>query len=136
MARNQVVSASLVLATIVQRKLGAGDNSSRREKCLVAAPTALIQTASLDETMLVTLARGADETNRPTPPLQHRPVQLLRSIKALEFACSETLLELHFVARHGTTPSMFLPCSRARKRTSGRVLRTTCEQAATEDYAD
>jgi hypothetical protein len=88
----------------LERELGAGENSSRRERCLVVALTALIESATLDEMILATVARRADETIRPTPLLERRPAQLLRSIEALEFDFTEPLLELHFVASHGTTP--------------------------------
>jgi hypothetical protein len=64
--------------------------------------------------LLVAIARRADETIRPTPLLHRRPAQLLRSVEALEFDFTETLLELHFVTSHGTTPlhgsRLFLFC--------------------------
>src|SRR5262249_38267181 len=87
-----------------ERELGAGENSSRRDKCLVVALRALIESASLDEMMLVAIARRANETIRPTPLLERRPAQLLRSIEALEVDFTKTFLKLHLVASHGTTP--------------------------------
>jgi hypothetical protein len=88
----------------LERELGAGENSSRRERGLVVAFRALIESASLDEMMLATIARRANETIRPTPLLERCPAQILRPIEALEFDFAEALLELHFVASHGTTP--------------------------------
>jgi len=88
----------------LERELRAGENRSRRERDLVTALSTLIEAASVDEMMLATIARWADEAVRPSPLLERRPAQLLHSIEALKFDFTEPLLELHFVASHGTTP--------------------------------
>src|SRR5215467_12067244 len=68
----------------LERKLRAGENRSRRESDLVTALSTLIEAASVDEMVLATIARWADEAVRPSPLLERRPTQLLRSIEALK----------------------------------------------------